>query len=56
MPGQLGFLDLEERYAALTLAEGPLDRLAAVVELELFRPKLDSALDRSDRAKGSRPP
>jgi transposase, IS5 family len=56
MIGQPGFFDLDERYAALSAAGDPLERLAAVVEFELFRPDLDAALARSDRAKGGRPP
>jgi IS5 family transposase len=56
MAGQPGFFDLDERYAALSAAGDPLERLAAVVDFELFRPELDAALDRSDRARGGRPP
>src|SRR5918999_5147010 len=56
MAGQPGFFDLDERYAALSAAGDPLERLAAVVEFELFRGELDTALDRSDRARGGRPP
>src|SRR5919106_422820 len=56
MAGQPGFFDLDERYAALSAAGDPLERLARVVDFELFRPELDAALDRSDRAKGGRPP
>jgi transposase len=56
MAGQPGFFDLDERYVALSAAGDPLERLAAVVDFELFRPELDAALDRSDRAKGGRPP
>jgi len=52
MARQPGLFDLEERYAALSAAGDPLERLAAVVDFELFRPELDAALDRSDRAKG----
>jgi IS5 family transposase len=51
-----GLFDLDERYAALSAAGDPLERLAAVVDFELFRPDLAGALDRSDRAKGGRPP
>jgi transposase len=43
MVGQPGFFDTDER-------------LAKVVGFELFRPELDTALGRSDRAKGGRPP
>ena len=48
--------DLDERYAALSATGDPLERLAAVVDFELFRPALDAALNRSDRVKGGRPP
>ena len=56
MAGQPGFFDRDERYAALSAAGDPLERLAAVVDFELFRGELDAALSRSDRAKGGRPP
>ena len=51
-----GFFDLDDRFAALSAAGDPLERLAAVVDLEMFRPALVTALNRSDRAKGGRPP
>jgi hypothetical protein len=56
MAGQPGFLDLDERYAALLAGGDPLERLDSVVEFELFRGELHAALDRSDRARGGRPP
>jgi hypothetical protein len=56
MADQRGFFDLDERYAALSKAGDPLERLAAVVDFELFRRELDAALKRSDRKKGGRPP
>jgi IS5 family transposase len=56
MRGQPGWFDLDERYMALSAAGDPLERLALVVDFEVFRPELDAALDRSDRAKGGRPP
>ena len=34
----------------------PLERLARVVDFEIFRAELDRALGRSERAKGGRPP
>jgi IS5 family transposase len=34
----------------------PLERLARVIDFELFRPELEAALARSDRAKGGRSP
>jgi transposase, IS5 family len=56
MARQPGLFDLDERYAALSAAGDPLERLALEVDFELFRPELDKALERSDRAKGGRPP
>jgi IS5 family transposase len=56
MVGQPGFFDRDRRYAALSAARDPLERLAMVVDFELFRAELEAALDRSDRAKGGRPP
>src|ERR671918_1336806 len=56
MVRQPGLFDLDERYAALSAAGDPLERLAAVVDFELFRGELAAALARSDRAKGGRPP
>lgn len=51
-----GFFDLDDRYAALSATGDPLERLLAVVDFEIFRPDLDTALKRSDRIKGGRPP
>ena len=56
MAGQPGFFDADERLKALSAAGDPLQRLAAVVDFELFRAELEAALARSDRAKGGRPP
>jgi len=56
MVGQPGFFDADERLAWLSEAGDPLERLARVVDFEVFRPELDAALGRSDRAKGGRPP
>ena len=55
MAGQRGFFDTDERLQWLSAAWDPLERLAAVVDFELFRPELDAALGRSDRTKGGRP-
>jgi hypothetical protein len=52
---QPGFFDVNERYAALSAAGDPLERLAAVVDFEIFRPVLNAALKRSDRGRGGRP-
>src|SRR5687768_6771678 len=56
MTGQPGFFDVDERLAALSRAGDPLERLASVVDFELFREELEAALARSDRSKGGRPP
>ena len=51
-----GLFDTDERLRWLSAAGDPLERLAAVVDFELFRPELDAAFGHSDRAKGGRPP
>ena len=56
MAGQAGFFDLDERYTALSMAGDPLEKLADVVNFEVFRYRLEKALKRSDRRKGGRPP
>src|SRR5271169_5860252 len=56
MAVQPGFFDSEERLKALSAAGDPLERLAKVVDFEVFRGELQTALSRSDRAKGGRPP
>jgi IS5 family transposase len=56
MADQPGFFDVDERYAALSAAGDPLERLSAVVNFEIFRPVLDVALARSGRSRGGRPP
>jgi IS5 family transposase len=40
----------------LSAAGDPLERLAQVIDFEVFRADLEAALSRSDRAKGGRPP
>jgi IS5 family transposase len=56
MKGQLGFFDLEDRYAQLSKAGDPLEKLAATVDFEPFRYRLNKALKRSDGSRGGRPP
>jgi IS5 family transposase len=56
MAGQPGFFDGDERLKALSAAGDPLERLAQVIDFEVFRADLEAALSRSDRAKGGRPP
>jgi hypothetical protein len=52
MAGQSGFFDLSDRYEALSAAGDPLERLASVVDFEVFRGPLVAALRRSVRGKG----
>lgn len=56
MRGQAGFWDVDDRYARLSEAGDPLEKLNAVVPWEVFRKPLAKALKRSDGAKGGRPP
>ncbi len=49
MVGQPGFFDLSDRYAALSAAGDPLERLAAGVDFEVFRRPLVAAPRRSAR-------
>ena len=56
MARQVGMFDVEERLAGLSKKGDDLERLAAVVDFELFRPELERAVPRADRAKGGRPP
>ena len=51
-----GFFDVEERLAGLSKKGDELERLAAVVDFERFRPELERAVPRADRSKGGRPP
>ena len=55
MVSQPGFFDLSDRYAALSAAGDPLERLASVVVFEVFRGPLIAALRRSARGRGGRP-
>ncbi len=43
MKGQAGFFELDERYAALSEAGDPLERLVKVVDFEVFRHQLDTS-------------
>jgi hypothetical protein len=49
------FFDLDERYAVLSKGGDPLEQLTAVVDFELLRAELATALPRSDRTKSGRP-
>lgn len=56
MKGQRGFWDVEHRLQELSRQGDPLEKLAATVDFELFRPVLDDALGLRDFSKGGRPP
>ena len=56
MAAQRGFPDPHERYAALSKAGDPPERLAGVIDFEIFRPGLEATPDRSDGMQGGRPP
>jgi transposase, IS5 family len=47
MAGQPGFFDSDERLKALSAAGDPLERLAQVIDFEVFRDDLEAALSRS---------
>jgi transposase, IS5 family len=53
--GATGIFDGDERLKALSATGDPLERLAQVVDFEVFRSDLEAAFSRSDRAKGGRP-
>src|SRR6185369_15927070 len=56
MRGQAGFFDVDERLKQLSAKGDNLERLSAVVDLELFRADLERAVPRADGSKGGRPP
>ena len=51
-----GFFEVDKRLAGLTAKGDNLERLKALVDFEMFRPALEAAVPRGDRAKGGRPP
>lgn len=55
MQGQSGFWDVEDRLKELSAEGDPLEKLAATVDFEMFRPVLRTALGRSAGGKGGRP-
>lgn len=56
MAAQPVFLDLSDRYEALSAVGDPLERLSGVVDFKVFRGPLIAVLRRSVRGKGGRPP
>jgi IS5 family transposase len=51
-----GFFDVDERLADLSAKGDDLERVKSLVDFEMFRPALESAVPRGDRSKGGRPP
>ena len=54
MSDQLGFWDFEDRLRELSAQGDPLEKLAATVDFEMFRPDLAKATARRDPSKGGR--
>jgi transposase, IS5 family len=55
MVRQSGFFDVEDRLRELSAKGDGLERIAALVDFERFRPDLERAVPRSDGSKGGRP-
>ncbi len=53
--GQQGFFDVEDRLRELSAKGDDLERIAALVDFERFRPEPERAAPRSDGTKGGRP-
>jgi transposase, IS5 family len=53
MGRQPGFFDVDERLRELSAKGDDLERIAALVEFEQFRPDLERAVPRSDGSKGA---
>jgi len=55
MGQQPGFFDVDERLRELSAKGDGLERIAGLVDFEMFRPELERAVPRSDGSKGGRP-
>ncbi len=55
MIGQPGFFDVGDRLRELSAKGDDLERIAALVDFEMFRPDLERAIPRADGTKGGRP-
>lgn len=56
MAGQKGFWDVEDRLAELSAEGDPLEKLAATVDFDVFRPILVRALRQAGPSRMGRPP
>jgi len=55
MVGQPGFFDMSDRLRELSAKGDDLERIAALVDFQQFRPGLEQTVPRSDGSKGGRP-
>jgi IS5 family transposase len=55
MVRQPGFFDVDARLRELSAKGDDLERIARLVDFEMFRPDLERAVPRSDGSKGGRP-
>jgi IS5 family transposase len=55
MARQPGFFDVEERLRELSAKGDDLERIAALVDFDMFRAELEQAVPRADGTKGGRP-
>ena len=55
MGQQPGLFDVDERLRELSAKGDALERIAGLVDFEMFRPELERAVPRSDGSKGGRP-
>jgi transposase, IS5 family len=55
MGRQPGFFDVDGRLRELSAKGDDLERIAGLVDFEMFRPELERAVPRSDGSKGGRP-
>jgi len=55
MGRQPGLFDVDARLRELSAKGDGLERIAALVDFEMFRPELERAVPRSDGSKGGRP-
>ena len=56
MAKQPGFWSVEDRLKELSAQGDPLEKLAEIVDFEMFRPVLIAAVGPDDRPRGGRPP
>lgn len=51
-----GLFDVYARLAEISAKGDGLERIAALVDVEMFRPTLEAAVPQRDRSRGGRPP